>query len=1132
MKNITLTLLLFCLFCTAKGQSIAEYEYWFDYQSNERIETNSSNGNITLDLDVSNLSKSIHFFNFRAKDNHGNWSAPVTQYFYIPESIVADNKIVAYEYWYNHSDSVKTRVNITPVNPLELQNQLLEVNNLIPSATPDSFLFVPDVYGEAKIYYSNANAFIIRFLDESGKWSAPSVNLFGDGQGFDVVADTLYSDVPVTKTKPNADEIHFYKLDALTGDSLIWKTDQPCTIQVFDPFGVEVYKATGDNTLSFDGVRAKRDGVYYVLLHSVDSWASEITFDYKHIHKYDVLGYDVKKVGNQGVSTINFSGNGFESATKVVFENNNDIIIPDTIICKDLGNLSTIVDFKDRNVGVYDVKVIFTDTTIVIEKGLEVEEFKPIELDVSIVGPSSFRAGTPTTYTITVTNKGNVTAYQVPLNIKIIADTENAIQNLRLSDNIPKPQMPDDIDFSEFSKEARDSILMYYNDFKDIYHFLHLYDEEAGEYIHTNDFFITIPSNSTFTVTITLTSSTSIDIEAAVPNEWSVYQENNNSPNMRAGDLDGVCCVYNAIDCILTLIVDPIVGTIPGAGCIYAAIRQKINFPFSIACNDSQTLAGIISNAIISYYNSVISTAISCVPEARLTFRIIDLIVRGVKTTQDCVNTNKAFLSGDCFPPPKKDKQHFPSVSASDPNDKYGYRSPSGSTYFKGDVTNMTYVINFENDPEKATVAAQDVYITDTLDLSKFDINSFRAGYVLVGDKFKQTAYDVQEHSWDIDMRPEMNLITRVNLSLDKDKGIAQWHFASIDPVTDEPVTDVFAGFLPPDDETGRGQGSVSFTIDLNKEMPNDTEVSNRAEIIFDNNDPILTPDWSNRKDMLPPVSQMLQPVELDDNTIRLSWKGEDSGSGVWYYTVYARSGETGNWYTLSSNTEQTETQFQYEMNVKYGFYVEATDKAGNKEIKNPLAEVTFYNTTDSLSDNPDDNPKDIVPPMSHMLQPVELENNIIQLSWEGEDSDSGISYYTVYARSGDNGDWYVLINNTEQTETQFPYEFDIKYGFYVVATDKAGNKEIKDPQAEVTFYKSSPVTDIKDVLELSKTIYPNPTNGMLYIKGNIDSKINIYNLLGKLITTTYSNKVDMSNYAKGVYLFQIDNEFVKVIKE
>ena len=71
MKKITFILLWSCLFYAGKGQNIAGYEYWFDYKSEERVKVNSSDENITLDLDVSALTEGIHFYNFRAKDNNG-----------------------------------------------------------------------------------------------------------------------------------------------------------------------------------------------------------------------------------------------------------------------------------------------------------------------------------------------------------------------------------------------------------------------------------------------------------------------------------------------------------------------------------------------------------------------------------------------------------------------------------------------------------------------------------------------------------------------------------------------------------------------------------------------------------------------------------------------------------------------------------------------------------------------------------------------------------------------------------------------------------------------------------------------------------------------------------------------------
>ena len=260
---------------------IVTYEYWIDRDFDNRQSVTSSNGIINLNVDLAAFKKGIHYFNFRAKDSNDKWSTPVTQYFYIPERIISDNKIVAYEYWCNDAYDSKIKVDLEqPVNPFEIQNQLLTVNNLLATATPNSFEFEVNVNGNATIYYSGSNRFNIRFLDTNNNWTSTSVNLFADGKGVDVQADSLFSGIPVTKAKPASDEIHFYKLNALKEDSLVWKTDRQCIIQVFDSFGVEVYKASGNETLTFDGIRAERNGVYYILLHSVDSYDSQITLDY------------------------------------------------------------------------------------------------------------------------------------------------------------------------------------------------------------------------------------------------------------------------------------------------------------------------------------------------------------------------------------------------------------------------------------------------------------------------------------------------------------------------------------------------------------------------------------------------------------------------------------------------------------------------------------------------------------------------------------------------------------------------------------------------------------------------------------------------------------------------------------
>lgn len=337
---------------TDSGNNLLDgYEYWFDNdyagEVNQTV-TPQSDVSLVTDIASGDLPVGLHTFNIRFRSVNGGWSSGSTQFFIKPEiSALGKNKIVAYEYWCNDMHNAKTRVDITPANPLELDNQLVEVNNLVQTVTPDSFLFVPDVHGNAKIHYLASNRFIICFLDNVGKWSAPSVHLFADGNGVDITADTLQSGVPITKTKPAADEIHFYKLNALAGDSLIWKTDQPCAIQVFDPFGVEVYKARGEESRTFNGVRVKRDGMYHVLLHSASSSSTQITLDYKHIHKYAVLGYTPKRAGNSGNCWVTLEGNSFTRATQITLFNEQTTLASDSVICNDLSSINALFSMEN-----------------------------------------------------------------------------------------------------------------------------------------------------------------------------------------------------------------------------------------------------------------------------------------------------------------------------------------------------------------------------------------------------------------------------------------------------------------------------------------------------------------------------------------------------------------------------------------------------------------------------------------------------------------------------------------------------------------------------------------------------------------------------------------------------------------
>ena len=92
--------------------TIGSYEYWIDDNYSSR--TTGSGTSVKANVDVSLLAAGLHFFNFHAVDNQGNWSYLNRYGFYIPERIGTD--VARVEYWidddYAHVASIY--INTTP----------------------------------------------------------------------------------------------------------------------------------------------------------------------------------------------------------------------------------------------------------------------------------------------------------------------------------------------------------------------------------------------------------------------------------------------------------------------------------------------------------------------------------------------------------------------------------------------------------------------------------------------------------------------------------------------------------------------------------------------------------------------------------------------------------------------------------------------------------------------------------------------------------------------------------------------------------------------------------------------------------------------------------------------------------
>ena len=71
-------------------------------------------------------------------------------------------------------------------------------------------------------------------------------------------------------------------------------------------------------------------------------------------------------------------------------------------------------------------------------------------------------------------------------------------------------------------------------------------------------------------------------------------------------------------------------------------------------------------------------------------------------------------------------------------------------------------------------------------------------------------------------------------------------------------------GVLPVNTD-GRGLGELSFDISLKPGLAHGTEIKNRAGIVFDTNDVIMTPTWTNTIDREKPTSRVVDATVLPE---------------------------------------------------------------------------------------------------------------------------------------------------------------------------------------------------------------------------------------------------------------------------
>ncbi|OZC02954.1 beta strand repeat-containing protein [Rubricoccus marinus] len=274
-----------------------------------------------------------------------------------------------------------------------------------------------------------------------------------------------------------------------------------------------------------------------------------------------------------------------------------------------------------------------------------------------------------------------------------------------------------------------------------------------------------------------------------------------------------------------------------------------------------------------------------------------------------------------------------------DPNDKFGPAGFGSARYYDPSTVTTPYTIRFEN-LATASLPAQEVIIVDTLDTAAFDLDTFSLGPIRWGaDKTVMPPPGATSFETEVDLSPDLDATLLITASLDPTTGRAVWHFLTLDPDTGDLPEDGTVGFLPPNQTSPEGEGSVSFVVSAHERLASGAEVSNRAEIVFDVNEPIVTPVWTNTVDREAPASTVAALDATVENPIRITVSASDADSGVQQYALFAS--RNGGDFEFVARSDTPTFVFEGEPGSVYGFYSLTVDAVGNAEPFKTDAEAT-----------------------------------------------------------------------------------------------------------------------------------------------------------------------------------------------
>lgn len=920
-----------------------------------------ANGTFHFDLPVNEVEDGLHRIDYMLVAENGTTTTQGSNWFY--KTPLGGNRIKQYEYWLNDKSQDVHSVTLTKSqDPFQLIKLLPLTHEPIRSSC-----FQFEVKDDKPMMYAK-NDIHFRFHDKSGRW------VDADRQYVDYSVSQEVRNIKTLKNeqtfaRPDSNEVKWFKFEANYGDSIALRSRQATSIQIFESSGKEIYTASGSASVNFGGCHLFENGTFYVAVHDAMGSDDDITLFVKRIDKYAIFEFTPSKMSSIGKTLMYFKGNGFDQVKSIEIFNEEITLKPDTIVATSSDMLARFTSIEQlESSKKMSLKVFFNNTekgdskTITLKDAITLEPASKKKISVNIV--TERRVDDPFPIKVTIKNNGNIGSYGIPLNIAY--------------DNIEKI---DEFNFVNFDLILSGCIYKS----KEFFTFTNnlLGKGAKGFFMPLLIPYIGPYEELTFTFGVkTKIAHAQFNFYAWTGDPWyapsGAYSEN--QPSVKPGANNSPCDGsdtniprpqddpenYNDPSDRPDQPYDPNSMYVP-----LDIIDELTDFPVSPSnvlrphLGTAEAIAGIIQSSTRAREDATlkaygIDASAPASDQYRFKYRYpassphdiwnranpFHMPRRTPSTGNDASSSFKStddYASRPCpNPTPHPTDVYIPG----DPNEMTGYVSASGSHYMADSIKNISYDIEFENDPKIANSSAHVITIENHLDANRFNLETFTPKSITMSGR-KVELDGGQSFVKTIDLRPNINAIGELSCNYNSQKGLAKWTFTSLDPMTMEQTKDIMQGILPVNHDGTSGIGNVTYSISLKQPFPDGTEVPNKASIVFDNNEAIETPVWTNIVDAVAPESHIAGVVQMNDSTARISLDGSDNRSGVWKYEVYAQHGAGSTWVKAGECTADSgSVDFRFYGGMDYGFCVLATDSAGNVEQKELSREASLGTAT------------------------------------------------------------------------------------------------------------------------------------------------------------------------------------------